>query len=158
MIFHYLRNVPHFQGIVCKYKQLGVCHIPERARAEGEDKMEKPKSAAFIQQHLANERTYLAWTRTAIAIIGIGFLISNLHFNFLPKHSAHADLLANVIGFASIISGLFIIGLSTRSYFLKAKAIDSEVFKPEKNSILVLTGVVVTLILLFGFYISVVFP
>ncbi|WP_082220443.1 YidH family protein [Domibacillus robiginosus] len=46
--------------------------------------MEKTKSSAFIQQHLANERTYLAWIRTSIAIIGIGFLISNLHFNFLP--------------------------------------------------------------------------
>ena len=119
--------------------------------------MEKPKSAAFIQQHLANERTYLAWMRTAIAIIGIGFLISNLHFNFLPQHPVHADLLANVIGFTSIVSGLFIIGLSTRSYFLKAKAIDLELFKPEKNSILVLTGVIIILILLCGLYISVVF-
>ncbi|MDF2857771.1 MAG: hypothetical protein K0Q87_3622 [Neobacillus sp.] len=28
----------------------------------------------YIQQHLANERTFLAWIRTAIAIIGVGFL------------------------------------------------------------------------------------
>jgi putative membrane protein len=26
-----------------------------------------------VQQHLANERTYLAWIRTAITVIGLGF-------------------------------------------------------------------------------------
>ncbi|WP_309090910.1 DUF202 domain-containing protein [Domibacillus sp.] len=116
--------------------------------------MTKTKSAAFVQQHLANERTYLAWIRTAIAIIGIGFLISNLHFSFLSRHSTRADLLADIVGFAAILSGLLVIAFSTRSYFIKAKAIDNEMFKPEKASILLLTGIIVTLILLFGVYIS----
>ena len=39
----------------------------------------------YIQQHLANERTYLPWIRTAIAIIGLGFLATTLHFN-TPLH------------------------------------------------------------------------
>ena len=33
---------------------------------------EKNNQLLYTQQHLANERTYLAWIRTAIAIIGIG--------------------------------------------------------------------------------------
>ncbi|WP_343783996.1 DUF202 domain-containing protein [Alkalibacillus silvisoli] len=32
--------------------------------------MEPTKDSNYIQQHLANERTYLAWIRTALAIIG----------------------------------------------------------------------------------------
>ncbi|MDF9760288.1 hypothetical protein OKW24_002061 [Peribacillus simplex] len=33
----------------------------------------------YAQQHLANERTFLAWIRTVIAIVGVGFLTTSLH-------------------------------------------------------------------------------
>jgi putative membrane protein len=29
-----------------------------------------------IREHLANERTFLAWTRTALAMIGLGFIVA----------------------------------------------------------------------------------
>ncbi|MHA4180714.1 DUF202 domain-containing protein [Bacillus cereus] len=32
-----------------------------------------------MQQHLANERTYLAWLRTVISVSDLGFLVANLH-------------------------------------------------------------------------------
>jgi putative membrane protein len=121
------------------------------------EEMEKTKSSKFIQQHLANERTYLAWVRTAIAIIGIGFLVINLHFNFLSQHSAKADLMANIIGIAAVISGLFVIGFSTYSYFAKIKTIDNEVFKPEKNSVLLLTGIIIATMIMFGLYVTFIF-
>ncbi|OES46393.1 hypothetical protein BA724_14245 [Domibacillus iocasae] len=121
------------------------------------EKMEKTKSSKFIQQHLANERTYLAWVRTAIAIIGIGFLVINLHFNFLSQHSAKADLMANIIGITAVISGLFVISFSTYSYFAKIKTIDNEVFKPEKNSVLLLTGIIVATMIMFGLYVTFIF-
>lgn len=38
------------------------------------------ESVKYAQQHLANERTYLAWIRTAISITGVGFLTTSLHF------------------------------------------------------------------------------
>jgi len=28
------------------------------------------------QQHLANQRTFLAWLRTAVALFGLGFVVS----------------------------------------------------------------------------------
>ncbi|WP_241663292.1 DUF202 domain-containing protein [Peribacillus simplex] len=34
----------------------------------------------YAQQHLANERAFLAWVRTVIAIVGVGFLATSLHF------------------------------------------------------------------------------
>ncbi|HDR5272410.1 DUF202 domain-containing protein [Bacillus thuringiensis] len=33
----------------------------------------------YMQQHLANERTYLAWLRTVISVSDLGFLVANLH-------------------------------------------------------------------------------
>lgn len=38
------------------------------------------KQLKYAQQHLANERTYLAWIRTAISILGVAFLATSLHF------------------------------------------------------------------------------
>lgn len=36
---------------------------------------EPPPSAAASRDHLANERTYLAWIRTAITVLGLGFVV-----------------------------------------------------------------------------------
>ncbi|WP_246628995.1 YidH family protein [Mesobacillus maritimus] len=56
----------------------------------------------YIQQHLANERTFLAWVRTAIAIMGVGFLVTNLHSSMIDTLSARGDLIAKMIGLASV--------------------------------------------------------
>ena len=37
-----------------------------------------PVAAPSVRDHLANERTLLAWIRTALTLIGIGFLIDRL--------------------------------------------------------------------------------
>ena len=39
----------------------------------------KPREGA-IRDHLANERTVLAWQRTALALIGLGFLVDRFAF------------------------------------------------------------------------------
>jgi inner membrane protein YidH len=33
---------------------------------------------ANVSDHQANERTFLAWLRTAIALMGFGFVVANL--------------------------------------------------------------------------------
>ena len=67
----------------------------------------------YIQQHLANERTYLAWIRTSITLIGVGFLITNLHFSSLTENIIIGDRLAQTIGFASIFVGIMTLSLAT---------------------------------------------
>jgi putative membrane protein len=37
-----------------------------------------PKSEASVRDHLANERTFLAWVRTAVTFIGLGFAVDQL--------------------------------------------------------------------------------
>jgi putative membrane protein len=39
------------------------------------EKMEKEKLKASASDHLANERTFLAWIRTSIAMMGFGFVV-----------------------------------------------------------------------------------
>ena len=40
--------------------------------------MDEPVSPPSVRDHLANERTLLAWIRTALTMIGLGFLIDRL--------------------------------------------------------------------------------
>ncbi len=37
-----------------------------------------PKSETSVRDHLANERTFLAWVRTAVTFIGLGFAVDQL--------------------------------------------------------------------------------
>jgi putative membrane protein len=39
---------------------------------------EPPRSDSATRDHLANQRTYLAWVRTAVTFIGLGFAVERL--------------------------------------------------------------------------------
>ncbi|WP_257346733.1 YidH family protein [Pseudalkalibacillus decolorationis] len=80
----------------------------------------------YAQQHLANERTYLAWIRTAIAIIGIGLL--TLHFFFGNLNYPFANILVLVIGISTAVFGVAITLIATLSYLQKKKQIESQIF------------------------------
>ncbi|MDR0138678.1 DUF202 domain-containing protein [Metabacillus idriensis] len=114
--------------------------------------LKKTVSSNYIQQHLANERTYLAWIRTSIAIIGIGFLMTNIHFTFLSKLSSLADTITMGTGIVSIISGIAIVLFSTYDYLKKMKQIDAQTFEPSKNIVIFLSFIILVFILGFAFY------
>jgi putative membrane protein len=106
----------------------------------------------YIQQHLANERTYLAWIRTSITIIGVGFLITNLHFSTLNEHQIIGDLLAETIGLASIFVGIATLLMSTFGYFKKGKGINNQNFGYSKILIVFLSLFMFLIFLVFGTY------
>ncbi|WP_338472943.1 DUF202 domain-containing protein [Niallia sp. XMNu-256] len=106
----------------------------------------------FIQQHLANERTFLAWVRTAIAIIGVGFLVTNLHFTLKSSLSAASDLIATFIGLSSVGLGILTIILATASYFKKVKAINQQTFQTPKITVLALCIFIAMIALVLAFY------
>ena len=56
-----------------------------------------------VTDHMANERTYLAWVRTGIAIIALGFVVAKFQlllnelFPSAPTSSIHLSLIIGVI-------------------------------------------------------------
>jgi putative membrane protein len=113
---------------------------------------QKTVDSKYIQQHLANERTYLAWIRTAIAIIGVGFLVTNLHFNMKLSLSTMGDFIANAIGIASVGVGIITIIMATVVYFKKITTINEQTFTASKKYIITLSIFIILITLLFGIY------
>jgi putative membrane protein len=116
--------------------------------------MEEDKSleSKYIQQHLANERTYLAWVRTSIAIIGIGFLASSLHFNNIRSVSQVADTIAVFVSIFSLLVGLIILLFATIHYFAVRKNINNQTFASANKLIKISTIIIFLIFILLGTY------
>ena len=84
--------------------------------------------------HSSNERTFLAWVRTAIAVMAFGFLVERFDlFLALAAPSLAARTLwmpsqkfGNEAGLALIVLGAAIIAIAAIRFLTTAKAIDSE--------------------------------
>ena len=58
--------------------------------------------SAAVRDHLANERTLLAWQRTALALVGLGFVVDRFAFE---GESAEKAALGTALGLAMIAGG-----------------------------------------------------
>ena len=83
--------------------------------------------------HAANERTYLAWVRTSIAIMAFGFLIEKfeLYIAFIgtsldDTQKLQPSLSAQLVGLSLFLVGILIIIVSTAKFYIYKKDIDSE--------------------------------
>jgi putative membrane protein len=92
--------------------------------------------------HAANERTFLAWVRTAIAIMAFGFLVEKFDL-FLEVAapslvdravSLPGQRFGNWAGLALIVLGTAIIAIAAIRFLLTAKNIDSEELHPGPGS------------------------
>ena len=115
-------------------------------------KQKETTESKYIQQHLANERTYLAWVRTCITIMGVGFLITNLHFATLSSSAILGDTLSKIIGLSSIIVGIFALIISTISYFIKGNDINNQTYRSSRILVFYLSISLVLIFLIFGVY------
>ena len=88
--------------------------------------------------HAADERTFLAWVRTAIAMMAFGFLIErfDLFLHAIAPSLAGRNLstvgerFANTAGLAFIILGAVMIMIAAARLFVTARQIDSEGIHP----------------------------
>jgi putative membrane protein len=84
--------------------------------------------------HAANERTFLAWVRTAIAVMAFGFVIERFDLFLqviapqvaLRQLSPHGQRFANVAGLAFIAIGVAMIVVAILRFVRTAKDIDSD--------------------------------
>ncbi len=86
------------------------------------------------RDHLANERTFLAWMRTALALLGFAAVIVRLRFLLPPELRGHAHSVWLSTAFAAL--GFLLVPLSTWSYLKVQRGIERDEFEP--NNILVL--------------------
>ncbi|WP_019721563.1 YidH family protein [Heyndrickxia coagulans] len=109
-------------------------------------------SVKFSQQHLANERTFLAWIRTAISIIGVGFLTTSLHFTIRIASSPYINTLAILLGIFACVIG-FITGITAAlQYARKRREIEKGIFVPANFSVHFLTIIFTVLIFMIFVY------
>jgi putative membrane protein len=84
--------------------------------------------------HAANERTFLAWVRTAIAVMAFGFVIERFDLFLqviapqvaLRQLSPHGQTFANLAGLAFIAIGVAMIVIAGWRFARTAKDIDSD--------------------------------
>ncbi len=79
-----------------------------------------------VSDHLANERTFLAWFRTAISLLGFGILIAKLRFLEAGIGLGQsAGVRSTRLGLAFAVGGLLTLVLSTWQYWRTKRMIDS---------------------------------
>ena len=104
-------------------------------------------SSERLQQYLANQRTFLSWVRTSIALIGLGFAIERFSI-FLQQFrliadpdtagnaaaSATAHQYSALVGIGMIVIGTGLIIYALKNYLDSNKTIASGRYMP-KNTI-----------------------
>jgi putative membrane protein len=94
----------------------------------------KRRNSSRVRDHLANERTYLAWMRTAIALMGFGVVIARLRLFQPPIVPTPGN--GWRLGLIFALVGLVTVLLSTQHYFAVRHDIDEDTYEPADRWVL----------------------
>lgn len=110
------------------------------------EKLETPKrrTSERVRDHLANERTYLAWMRSAIALMGFGVLIVRLRL-LRPPLAPQPPGSGWKLGLVFSLVGLVTVLLSTQHYFAVRHDIDEDTYEPADRWVILFSLAVLTL-------------
>jgi len=86
--------------------------------------MRRDGATMSINDDLANDRTYLAWLRTGIALFGLGFVVAKIAYliNSDPKGLSDRDFYT-IVGVLIVLSGAVIVSLGFWQHRTVAKSI-----------------------------------
>jgi putative membrane protein len=112
--------------------------------------------------HAANERTFLAWVRTAIAVMAFGFVIERFDLFLqlaapqlaLKEAAPHGQAFANAAGLAFIGIGVVMIVIAGFRFRKTAKDIETDVPSPGERFDLALAVLLVLLGLALFLYLA----
>jgi len=109
---------------------------------------EQPTAPPSVRDHLANERTLLAWIRTALTVMGLGFLVDRLALD------ASQAAWQSVAGVGLVLFGALLALAGAYSYLNARRELASGTFRPALGlhlgvvAIVVVGGLVVALFLI----------
>lgn len=97
-----------------------------------------------IRDHLANERTFLAWMRSGIALLGFGVLIVRIRV-LRPPLPPQPPGNGWRLGLAFTLVGLLMVVLSAFHYFGVRNDIEDDTYDPPDRWVLLATLVLLAL-------------
>ena len=92
-----------------------------------------------MRDHLANERTLLAWQRTALALVGLGFVVDRFAF----EGSADRTLAGTLVGLGMIVAGGLTAIVGVYRFVRVEREIDTDSYQPSIGVHLVFAGAIV---------------
>lgn len=126
--------------------------VKKEIRQEQNALINENNQLKYAQQHLANERTYLAWIRTVVSIVGVGFLTTSLHFTIGVRRNPTIDMLSIILGIFACILGIAVILIATKNYTKKKRQIYEERFNPSNTQITLVSSLMIFLIMMVIIY------
>jgi putative membrane protein len=122
--------------------------------------MDEGDNNSHSQQYLANQRTFLAWLRTCVALIGLGFVVARFGLFLFPiftggDPSINATNLvasietsthySSIIGTSMVILGIVFTIFALRNYIYTYKSIEQGTYSPKHFDIYLLSIALVIL-------------
>ena len=104
--------------------------------------------SALVRDHLANERTLLAWVRTALTIVALGFVVGRL----LVEEGGTPDPVSIAIGAALVLLGGGASVLAAVRFMRIQHEIDAASFHPTSRLDLALSGGVAVAAVMLAIY------
>jgi putative membrane protein len=108
-----------------------------------------PKRPSLTTEYLANERTYLAWIRTSLALTGFGFAVAKfgtwlreLSGQSIGAAEAARSGRSTTTGIVMIIAGGALAVLATWRHRAVGRQIETGTVKPAGTTMLVVTVIV----------------
>jgi putative membrane protein len=125
------------------FKSIKIENNPDDDKKRNNSELPKRRNSSRVRDHLANERTYLAWMRTAISLMGFGVVIVRLRFfkppiSTTPGNGWKLGLIFSLVGLVTVL-------LSTQHYFAVRHDIDEDTYEPADRWVLLFSLAVLIL-------------
>jgi putative membrane protein len=115
-----------------------------------------PTGDSRIRDHLANERTLLAWVRTSIAVMALGFVVARFGLLLrelrVPRPRQFSTGISTAFGTALVIFGALLMLLASLRYLRVSHDIDRHSFRQSPVLSLLTAALVILAALLLAVY------